>query len=222
MHDLNTRYEKQIRVGITTLIFIMIIPSFYLAYDLLQQKKYKTSTEAFLNKEFIDKGYTIIYKKTDTKSNPKKIELAFLAKQFTREETAELNKKLAESGISNTTLTIIQDVRDVKSEILNEIDEQEQSLSKKEIEIQNLKKELASYKFENTNIVNEMAILFPEYSNVSLGKHLLYQSTDSAKFITMVVIKISGKYESKANLEKLQLWLEEKLKTKNIEVIKIR
>lgn len=222
IHDLNTRYEKKIRVGITTLIFIMIIPSFYLAYDLLQQKKYNTSTEAFLNKEFIDKGYTIIYKKTDTKSNPKKIELAFLAKQFTREETAELNKKLAESGIKNTTLTIIQDVRDIKSEIRNEMDEHEQSLSKKEIEIKNLKKELASYKFENTNIVNEMAILFPEYSNVSLGKHVLYQNTDSAKTITMVVIKTSGKYESKANLEKLQLWLEEKLKTKNIEVIKIR
>src|SRR5690606_18548446 len=34
------RYTRQIRVGITALIFIMIIPSFYLAYTLWNEKKY--------------------------------------------------------------------------------------------------------------------------------------------------------------------------------------
>ena len=37
---LNQKLEKQIRYGITGLILIMIIPSFYLAYNLLQEKKY--------------------------------------------------------------------------------------------------------------------------------------------------------------------------------------
>jgi hypothetical protein len=38
-------------------------------------------------------------------SNPKKIELALLQK-FTKEETNELNDKLSDYGIENTTLVI--------------------------------------------------------------------------------------------------------------------
>lgn len=39
VRSLNPKFEKQIRYGITSLILIMIIPSFYLAYNLLNEKK---------------------------------------------------------------------------------------------------------------------------------------------------------------------------------------
>ena len=40
VNNLNTKFEKQIRYGITSLIFVMIIPSFYLAFNLFQEKKF--------------------------------------------------------------------------------------------------------------------------------------------------------------------------------------
>ena len=41
VNNLNTKFEKQIRYGITSLIFVMIIPSFYLAFNLFQEKKFR-------------------------------------------------------------------------------------------------------------------------------------------------------------------------------------
>ncbi|MFZ1460217.1 MAG: DUF389 domain-containing protein, partial [Ignavibacteria bacterium] len=56
---LKTKQEKLIRYGITSLILIMIIPSFYLAYNLLQKNNYSKKVEQYISKEFTNNGYTM-------------------------------------------------------------------------------------------------------------------------------------------------------------------
>lgn len=186
---LNQGVEKQIRYGISALILVMIIPSFYLAYNLLQENKYNQKVEQFISNEFTDKGYTLIFKKVNFNTNPKKIELAFLIKKFNSEETILLNQKLMEYQIPNTELIIKQDTKDLKGEILNELGNQNKVLSEKDVLINNLQKELNEYKVSNTETLKEIAILFPELSNVSLGKHQINTNTDSVKVITVFCIK---------------------------------
>lgn len=53
---LNIQYEKQIRYGITTLILLMILPSFYLAYNLYEEKKFNQKVNLFLDNEFTQRG----------------------------------------------------------------------------------------------------------------------------------------------------------------------
>jgi len=91
--------EKRIRYGISILIVVMIVPSCYLAYNLLNEKKYSQNVEKFINSEFSKNGYTVIYKKVDYHSNPKSIELAFLTKKFDSAEIKKLNNSLKESAI---------------------------------------------------------------------------------------------------------------------------
>lgn len=83
---LNIRYEKKIRYGITILILVMTLPSIYLAYNLLQEKRFNQKAEQFITQEFTNKGFTIIYKSIKYNSNPKQIELAFLTKRLSDEE----------------------------------------------------------------------------------------------------------------------------------------
>lgn len=68
---LKSSLDKKIRYGISALIIIMLVPSFYLAYTLFQEKKYNQKVEQFINTEFSNKGYTIIYKKRKLGSNTK-------------------------------------------------------------------------------------------------------------------------------------------------------
>lgn len=219
VRSLNPKFEKQIRYGITSLILIMIIPSFYLAYNLLNEKKYAQKVEQFISNEFTNNGYTIIYKNTKFNSNPKKIEVAFLTKKFNAEEIKVLNQKLVQYDISNTKLEIKQDVKDLKSEILDELNNQNKNLSEKDILINNLQNELGEYKFDNSDIQKELKILFPELKNVSFGKHLLNQNTDSTKIITVVLYQIDNKKEN-VDTEKIRNWLNQKLKTTNVKLIK--
>lgn len=215
---LNQGVEKQIRYGISALILVMIIPSFYLAYNLLQENKYNQKVEQFISNEFTDKGYTLIFKKVRFNTNPKKIELAFLIKKFNSEETKLLNQKLMEYQIPNTELIIKQDTKDLKGEILNELGNQNKVLSEKDILINNLQTELNEYKVLNTETLKEIAILFPELSNVSLGKHQVNTNTDSVKVITVFLYQTDNKINLDTN--KLEKYLSQKLNTRDIELVK--
>lgn len=219
VRNLNPKFEKKIKYGITSLIFIMIIPSFYLAYNLLNEKKYAQKVEQFISNEFTNKGYAIIYKNTKFNSNPKKIEVALLTKKFDAEEIKALDQKLIQYDITNTKLVIKQDVKDIKSEILNELNNQNKNQSEKDILINNLQRELKEYKYDSSEIQKELKILFPEFKNVSIAKHLINQSTDSTKVLTIVVYQIDPKKEN-IDTEKITKWLNQKLKTTDLKLIK--
>ncbi|MFC4816804.1 DUF389 domain-containing protein [Flavobacterium sp. GCM10023249] len=216
---LNTKFEKQIRYGITILILVMIIPSFYLAYALFQEKKYSQNIEQFITTEFVNKGYTLIYQKTKFNSTPKQLELAFLSKKFNQEELKLLNQKLIQYDITNTKLTIKQDTKDLKGEILNELGNQNKKLSEKDILINTLQNELSEYKIDNTETVKEIAILFPELKEVSIGKHITNQNTDSTKTMTVLLYQ-TDKTKQEIDVNKIDRWLQLKFNTTNVKIVR--
>ncbi len=214
------RFEKQIRYGISILLLLMIVPSFYLAYNLLKEKQFNDNVSRYIQNEFVNNGYTIIFKEIKYNTNPKKIELAFLTKKFNSEETEQLNKRLKQYNIYNTSLIIKQETQDLKKEIQNELGKQNIVLNEKDIVINNLQNELREYKFDDTEIYNEIAILFPEIKNASIGKFLFFPKTDSAKIETVVLFSQKGK--EKTDTLKLKKWLIQKLSTNNIGLIEAK
>lgn len=216
--NLHYKFEKQIRYSISILMLIMIIPSFYLAYDLFKEKRYNQKIETFLANEFTDVGYTLIYKHIDQTSNPKIIELAFLSEKFDEKEIQVFNQKLNRYGITDTKLEIKQDTKDLKSEILNELSNQNKVLTEKDLLINNLRQELNIYKLDNTDLLNEIEILFPELVNISLGKHQNNQKNNKNKITTVLLYNTNNKED--IDSLKLKKWLVEKLKTKDIILVK--
>ncbi|MDY0932465.1 DUF389 domain-containing protein [Chryseobacterium sp. CFBP8996] len=211
---IDNKYEKRIRYGITALILVMIVPSFYLAYNLFNEKQFIRTAEQFIQKEFDNKGYTIIYKKINYNTNPKSIDVAFLEKKFNPEEIASYNKMLISNGLSNTKFNVRQSTSDVKSEILNEINKNNINLSEKDIAVSKLRKELDEYKISDSTLVQEIKAIYPTISNVSYGKVEEYPKTDSAKL--RFVLIYSGKTEDKARFKN---WLEIRLREKDVKLI---
>lgn len=212
------KYELQIRYGITALIIIMIVPSSYLAYNLLNEKKFNQHIDQFLNTEFSQKGYTLIYKKVNYNASPRKIELAFLSKKFSADELKALNNKLKSLGILNTEVVIKQDATDIKSEILNEIGQQTSILSEKDIAINDLRQKVEKYTIKDSGVVKEIKILFPEFYDISIGKITNNPGTDSSRVSSIILYK-SVKEEKDQEL-KLKDWISEKLSDKNVQVIR--
>ena len=213
------KYEKKIRVGISALIIIMVIPSFYLAYNLYQEKKFSKSVEEFIGNEFNAKGMTVIYKKISYNSNPKTIDLAFLNKKFSKGEIDILNKTLEDHGLENTKLIIRQNGEEMKSKILGKISQEENMLSEKDIVINNLSQELVKYKIDDPILMKEIKILFPQISNISLGKIEQYPSTDSTKIQLVLLYKQNEKIVNDSS--KLKGWLSARLRNPNIAVINL-
>lgn len=204
--------EKRIRYGISILIVVMIVPSCYLAYNLLNEKKYSQNVEKFINSEFSKNGYTVIYKKVDYHSNPKSIELAFLTKKFDSAEIKKLNNSLKDFGISNTKLTIKQNTSDLKSEILNEINLQKTTFSEKDLQIKELKNELGEYEMDNPELNKEIQILFPEVKEFAVGRLQNFYTKDSLSVETAFLYKTDAKIDE----DKLKAWLQNKLKVNKV------
>ncbi len=209
--------QKTVKWGITALMIVMIVPASYLAYKLVQEQRYSEKVERFIKDEFDKKGNVLIYKRTFTNTKIKRIELAFLTKKFTAEEIKGLNEKLNNYGITNTELVIKQNISDLKSEGLNEIDQSDKNTTEKDAIISKLRQELDEYNFADGDLSKEVAILFPEIQNISIGKQQIIRSTDSLENAIVVIYSLAK--TEVADTSKFHSWLQQKLKTNNISFI---
>lgn len=212
----NKTLDKKIRYGISILMTLMIIPSFFLAYQLIKERKYMQNVEDFIQTTFVQNGHTIIYKKIDYHHNPKKIELAFLNYKMDSLQIVNHQKQLPLFNIQDTELMIKQNSSDLKSEILAEINQQNTKFSEKDLIIQNLKEELNTYKIDDIHLIREIKILFPEIKNMSLGRINTYHENDSTQVNTVAIYQA----QQKINEQQLKNWLSVKLKESQIIVLK--
>lgn len=206
----NPELDKKVRYTISFLLTLLIIPSFYLAYDLLQEKKFAQQVDAFIQQEFIAKGQTIIYKNVSYRSTPRKIDLAFLAAKYDSVEIAELNDKLAYYGIQNTNFTVRQNTQDLKEEILSELNKNQTEVTQKDLQIQELRNALAATTFGDPTTETEIKILFPEVKDVYFG--VINQFSDSVKTKKLVLYQADRKIDE----EKLGEWLAAKFNKQEI------
>jgi uncharacterized hydrophobic protein (TIGR00271 family) len=210
--QIDLKHQKQVKQGITILLLVMIVPSIYFAYRLFDEKKYVQRSEEFIENEFPQKEYTLIYKKANYNSDPKILELAFLAKKFTALEIKTLNQKLKEYDLLNTQLLIKQDTFDLKNDILNTIYDHKKSGDDKDNLIFNLQKKINDFQVNNTKVNSEVTILFPEINPIALTQ---YVSKDKTIPVLLYKSKTELDLDSK---KKLVIWLKQRLEKDSVEL----
>ena len=218
----NEALNKRLRVVITTLVILIVTPSLYLAYSLLEEKKFHENVAHYITAEFENSGYTIIYKKIRYNTNPKSIELAFLDKKFSDEELKTLQSDLKNFKLLNTKLIVRQKESEIDKEILSEINKNKSSLSSKDVMINQLKEELAQYKYNDPTFAKEIQVLFPNIERFYFGKLTDFSEKDNTSLTTVMLYTpkketIKGKEVAKeVDTQKLQQWLAEKFGDKKV------
>ena len=221
----NEVLNKRLHYVITSLVMLIITPSLYLAYTLLEEKKFYQNVDHYITAEFENSGYTIIYKKINYKTSPKTLELAFLDKKFTEDELKTLQTNLQNFNILNTELIIRQKESDISKEILSEINKNKSSLSNKDVKIKHLTEELESYKPSDPTFAKEVKALFPNIEDFYFGKLNKLSLKVSLKTGTIIIYTpkkemIKGKEITKeVDTARLQHWLAEKFKDKDVKLI---
>lgn len=199
--------QKQIRIAISILIVLLLVPSIYFAYQMIQEKKFRARVDNYIKSEFSDKGQMVVHKKVAVFPIAK-IELAFLTKRFSDNEIDSLQNKLAQYHLPNTQLVILQDSIIANPSNANEIGY-----------ILSVQKELEKQSLNQEQVFKELVILFPEIVPVSMGNHEYYLGTDSSKQVTVLLYQHKNGLDS-TNASKLQAWLQEKLQRAHIELIR--
>lgn len=222
--QVDEKQQRQVKIIIPLLITVMILPSSYLAYSLYREQQFKKNTEEFIQNEFADKGYTVIYKKTEFNANGKKLELAFLSKKFNDKELAGLRDKIqANKYLKDTDLLIRQDTTDrftaLKGDILKQIRSNENEVNAKDVKIMQLEKELAKTKFDNPQLLKEARVLFPDVTSLSVANTQFAIKKDSIADVTAVLYETPAPLKE-ADSQKLREWLNQRLVVKNVMLFK--
>lgn len=214
----NIKYQKRVRYGIMTLIIAMLLPSAYFAYTLYNEQKFRQAAESFIDREFVEKGNTLVYKKINFKS--RSIELAFLKRSFTETELQELNRKLGASGVQHAKLIVRQNssenIQSLKNELLVEINKKDNALSEKDKSIALLEQKLSEPIFDNRKLLSELNVFFPAISSVSASKQPI-ASKDSTRMFTVLIYSSNPKL-TETDKGKLKNWMLMKF---NLDTIKI-
>lgn len=219
--EVDTLHQKRVKYGVTAIIFLMLLPSAYFAFSLYKQQQFKQRVEAFIEKEFTEKGNTIVYKKTSYSTTSSKIELAFLNKTLTDNELNALNKDLKTYGIENAKLTIrknsFDNINEFKNDILNEVSKTGIKLDEKDHRIEELSYEIAKNKFDNKQIFEEVNIIFPAIKTISIANHNT-TSNEQTLPVTIFIYQSSPKLDE-VEKTKLESWLQKRLSTNKLEII---
>lgn len=206
IHFVDAQREKRITQSITIITLILIIPSLYFAYKLLEERKYTNQVKEFVQSELIDKGYTLVYERLVSNSTPKRLELAFLDKKFTEQETTSLKSSMQSFGLKNTELVIRQDSLDLKSSILSEIEKRSVKINEKDITIRTLNNRLASFQAAKPELNRDIKTLFPEISSYSMGRQQQYVGQDSLIEYLAFIYTYNEPFPN-AQRQKLNGWL---------------
>jgi len=222
--QVNDKQQKQVRLIISTLIIAMLLPSGYLAYSLYSEQQFKKNAEIFIENEFSNKGYTVVYKKTDYNPKSKKLELAFLTKRFDSIEIVALKKTLRMNPyLKGTELIIRQDSTDrfnaLKGDILSQIKNSENEMNEKDVKIIQLEKELTKNSFDNKQLLKESRVLFPTIESLSITRNSLVTPKDSIISLTAVIYNVTKSLSTEDQV-KFRNWLNERLSVKNVELFK--
>ncbi|WP_291129955.1 DUF389 domain-containing protein [Flavobacterium sp. UBA7682] len=209
--------EKQITFVITLLTIILLLPSIYFGYTLFEERKFEQKVNTFIQNEFTDKGYTIIYKKTRYKSNNSSLEIALLSKKFNAQENAEIKQRLNVYDLKGVQFKIRQDTTNLKQDILNQIKNERTNVNEKDAVIATLRKEIQDNKFDNKSLLNEARILFPSLRDISISNHP-FNVDQEKNNIVPVVIYSSKKALNKDDTQKLELWVKTRIKKNEVEV----
>ena len=188
----------------------------------MKEKEFNENVAHYITAEFENSGYTIIYKKIHYNASPKTIELAFLDKKFTDEEVKTLQSNLKNFKLQNTELIIRQKESDIDKEILSEINKNKASLSNKDLKINQLKEELAQYKYTDPTFAKEIKVLFPNIESFYFGKLTNFSTKGNTSLTTVMLYTpkketVKGKEVTKeVDTQKLQQWLAEKFGDKKV------
>jgi len=216
--QVDEKVQKKVRYITSILVLLMIVPSVYLAFNLFIQKSEQQKCNNFIQLEFIDRGYTLIYKDLNLEAKPKVIALAFANKQFNQAEITSYNLKLNKYKINNTKLVILQDTS-ITNLNSNEISSSALIKLLKDTDLKIKADSENNLLMENNNIMEEVDVLFPSINNVAYNTvNYTNVEDNSLKSKIVVLIKSEQKIESE-ELTKFEEWIKIKLKASKVIII---
>ncbi len=216
----NVKKKKVARL-VSAIITIILIPSIYFGYQLVQKEKFTESSNNFTkNVNLIEGNYLM---KSDIDANESTITLIYAGNTITKKERDLIKQKATTFGLDDAKIVIEQgfSYSDIKTEmsekeqLKSEIGRLKQLLDEKNRKMDSLSKRV----FIGKDLLKELQTLYPDISTCSYAETGLFHDTLLYPLQTKIVSLSTEKELNKIELEKILSWLKARLKSENLKLL---
>lgn len=206
-----------------------ILPSSYLAYQLVSKEVFKAKATSFVNEQLNFKNTNVAQIKIDPKSQEVKVFL--IGDHVPKSELNNISARLASAGLEKAHLKVYQygeldklDVTTLKAEIITDLYKNTKAdLQDKEKKIVQLKEKIRLLSHDReyyTAIPNELQTLFPKVDNVLLSQNYDPMAADQNLSENRLILNADAKKRlTKEERQKIELWLKMRTKSDNVKLI---
>lgn len=211
---------KKVKLFIYTIVIITLLPSIYIAYQMIQRNVFESNSAHFINKELNFNDNTIIERKIS--ASEKTISLVYIGKGVSNELLENAKKKMPDYHLMNAKLLVKQGVNELnpteitsmKSEIVEELYTKTQEiLAVKEEKIQMLEQKLKGLEdfSGNGTLIPEIKVLFPLAEEVSVSKVIIRKpGTKKSDTAYLAYLKVK-RNPDKHDMKRIKEWLQQRL-----------
>lgn len=214
--------KKRINQIISVIIALVFIPSIYFGYQLIQKERFSENADKYIANISNYEGNFLL--KSNVDSDKRIINLIYAGKNLTEEQKERIKEKALSFNLKQSKIIIeqglsFQEVDNKSAETLR--------LQKELYEISNLleakTEELDSIRNlaqTGNALLNELRKFYPEIKSLSYANTLEYNDTTNLpKTIKLVILKAKDSPIQNNDKEKINQWVEARLKEQNVRVI---
>jgi uncharacterized hydrophobic protein (TIGR00271 family) len=220
--------EKKVKTYITLFTILTVVPSIYLAYNIVKRTIWEKSANQFISLEFDLPRTQVLSSNLVYASDSSFIEISLIGDRISADAIARLEKKLEGLNLKDTYLKIRQsgdnaDLNVLRSDILKDLYERNETLIQdKDRKIALLERELSEYgrNYQQVmDIAQEAKINHPSLENFSMNRSLVADLTTNKKDTVMMAFAKFKTKPSNQELKKLEAWLKLRSKADTLSLI---
>jgi uncharacterized hydrophobic protein (TIGR00271 family) len=220
--------QKKMRTYVFIVALITIVPSVFMAVDIVKRSIFQRKSNQFITQEFIYDDTSVIERSIIPEDN--KIEIFLFGSPLSDLELKRLNSELKDYNLEDATLLIRQnqinqtlpDAESMRTGIVEDLYRRNETLiENKEQQISLLENELRKYKSHELlqdDVCKELEVQYPEIKASAINTMFVHKKAAAVDTIMMVYIDIPKPIRG-TELTKLQKWLTLRLKTPNLNII---
>lgn len=213
--------DKRSQRIIWGVVVLTVLPSLYFGYDIVQQNRFITNANAFIQNEAVFPNDYLLNKSLDAKK--KKIVLTYGGQKIEQEDIEILQGKLAPYGLEDAQCEVRQGfayLEEQKNE--NQNDPLRSLLEAKALQMDQLQTQLDSIKQQNLltqQIFKELKIQYPDLQQAALEPYArIFDASSDAKPAVFIYVQLSKRISNQEKA-KMEAWLKVRLQQDAVRLV---
>lgn len=226
---------QRVKIWIGLLVVVTVIPSVFIAYNVVQKSIFERKARTFLEREMSYPATQVINQQLLFRPDTSRIIVTCIGKTIDSTQIIDASRKLSQYGLSKTQLVIRQNYNEVNSNTLAIFNQQlrtgiledlykknEEIIKDKDDQISMLEKEVIRYRSqesESGDISKELKVEHANVTEFSLMYTPIHNLADNKTDTIFLAYAKFNRRPSNSEVKRIEEWLKVRTKAKAIKLV---